>query len=286
MKTVYLLKGLPASGKSTWAKQKLAENPGGIKRVNKDELRATLDGGHWSRGNEQFVLRLRDHLILEALKEGKHVIVDDTNLHARHETRIRQIIREAGEEARVEVVFFDVPLEECIRRDLARPHSVGERVIKKMYNEFLAPKRPEGYCQQDASLPRAILCDLDGTLALLNGRDPYDASTCEQDVLNEPVALVVRTFGATHTILFLSGRSEKHRAETERWLLRHGFPVDRLWMRAEGDHRKDAVMKRELYEEHVQGKFFVEFVLDDRNQVVDLWRELGLPCFQVAEGDF
>lgn len=158
--------------------------------------------------------------------------------------------------------------------------------MKKKHNKSLDPRKPEGYCEQDTNLPHAILCDLDGTLAFMNGRDPYDASTCENDLLNEPVGLVVRTFQPTHAILFLSGRSAKHRPQTERWLARHGFPVDRLWMRAEGDNRKDSVMKRELYEQHVQGKYYVDFVLDDRNQVVELWRELGLPCFQVAPGDF
>ena len=54
-----------------------------------------------------------------------------------------------------------------------------------------------------------------------------------------------------------------------------------------GDVRKDSIVKKELYQAHVEGQFFVQFVLDDRNQVVDLWRlELGLPCLQVNYGDF
>ncbi len=89
MKKVIILKGLPASGKSTWAKQRLAAEPGAYKRINKDELRAMLDDSHWSKGNERFVLRLRDHLIVAALEDGKHVIVDDTNLHPKHEQQIR-----------------------------------------------------------------------------------------------------------------------------------------------------------------------------------------------------
>jgi hypothetical protein len=149
--------------------------------------------------------------------------------------------------------------------------------------DYLRPKAEA--IEQDTSLPSAIICDLDGTLALLNGRSPYDASTCENDILNEPVAEVLRSFDKT-TIIFMSGRFDTHRAETERWLVHHGFHFQLLYMRKAGDMRKDSTMKRELFDEHVRGKYFVRFVLDDRDSVVELWRSLGLTCFQVAEGNF
>jgi predicted kinase len=136
---VILTKGLPASGKTTWARRVLAKSPGGYKRVNKDELRLMLDGGTWSPANERFVEAARDQLIVAALDAGKHVIVDDTNLDPRHEAHIRGLV-----EGRAEVVVeeFDVPLTECIRRDAARTQPVGERVIRQMYRDFLAPPRP------------------------------------------------------------------------------------------------------------------------------------------------
>ena len=57
-------------------------------------------------------------------------------------------------------------------------------------------------------------------------------------------------------------------------------------MRAAGDNRKDAIVKRELYQRAVAGVYSIAFVLDDRNQVVDMWRkDLGLPCFQVNYGN-
>ena len=57
-------------------------------------------------------------------------------------------------------------------------------------------------------------------------------------------------------------------------------------MRTLGDMRKDSIVKQELYEQNILGKFNVSFILDDRQQVVDMWRSLGLTVFQVAEGDF
>jgi len=288
MKTIYILKGLPASGKSTWARDKLNESPGTYKRVNKDDLRAMLDDSHWSRHNEKFVLRLRDHIITEALRDGKHVIVDDTNLHPKHEARIEQIAheyrKEAGEEIAVEVIAFNTDVEECIRRDLLRPRSVGEKVIRSMHGQFLA--KPLEPLEQDAAKPWAIIVDIDGTLALHNGRDPYDASTCEQDRLYEPVARAVCHLASRYEIVLVSGRSDEYRPQTTRWLDKHDVPYKALFMRAAGDNRKDVIIKREIFEHAIEPTWYVDFVLDDRNQTVDGWREIGLACFQVAPGDF
>ncbi len=88
------------------------------------------------------------------------------------------------------------------------------------------------------------------------------------------------------TIILLSGRMDTYRPQTESFLTKNSVPHSHLWMRAEGDMRKDSIIKREIYEREIAGKYNVLFVLDDRNQVVDMWRSLGLTVFQVAEGDF
>src|SRR5258708_7798095 len=112
MLTVTITKGLPASGKSTWAKSVIGDNPGKYKRINKDDLRRMLDNSRWSSGNENHILRVRDSLILLSLEAGYHVIVDDTNLDPKHEQRITELVKLKA----VQVVvkdFTDVPLEEC-----------------------------------------------------------------------------------------------------------------------------------------------------------------------------
>lgn len=293
MKTVYILKGLPASGKSTWSKSMLNEHPGVYKRINKDDLRAMLDNTYWSSGNEQFVQKIRDMLIIEALKEGKHVIVDDTNLDPKHEIRIREIVRaymnETAEQVKVEIKDFDASLEECIKRDAKRPVPIGEKVIKDIHKRYREPAaRMPFYQEQDKTLPKAIICDIDGTLALIHNRNPFDASRAELDLINEPVAKIIRQYRQLgHQIILLSGRSAAHRVQTLNWLQAHNIPYHALFMRKEKDMRKDGIIKKELYEEHVKGLFYVDFVLDDRNQVVDMWRkELGLLCLQVYYGDF
>lgn len=97
MKTIIMTKGLPGSGKTTWARERMADTPHAFKRVNKDPLRDMLDDGRWSHDNEKFVLEVRDKIIAAALsrgENGKSVIVDDTNLVPKHEERLRQLARE------------------------------------------------------------------------------------------------------------------------------------------------------------------------------------------------
>lgn len=275
---VIVLRGLPASGKSTWAREQLARHPGRYKRVNKDDLRAMLDAGRHSKVNERFVERLRDEIVLRAIDAGFHVLVDDTNLAPRHERHLRELVRGQAE---VVVKTFDITVEEAIKRDLARPVSVGERVIRRMWRDHIAPEVAERV-ESIEGLPEAIIVDLDGTLAVIDHRNPYDAGRCEEDGLNPVVAGIA----AAHELVLCSGRMETFRAETERWLAAHGIAYEALFMRADGDLRKDSVVKRELFDKHIRGHWNIRFVLDDRNQVVDMWRSLGLVCLQVAEGDF
>ncbi len=284
-----MMRGLPGSGKSTYAKKLVADAPNTYKRINRDDLRAMFDNSHFTKGNEKFVKQVRDVLIIKCLEEGKHVIVDDTNLSSTNETRVRQLVQEFNkahnDTVQVEVVEIDTPLEECIARDAKRPVPVGAKRIRELHRQFYATDKAT---VQDETLPKAIICDLDGTLALMNGRNPFDAALCENDLLNVPVANVLKTFRALgHKILLLSGRKEEHKTQTINWLAKHNILYDMLELRQTTDGRKDSIVKRELFDAHIQGKYYVEFVLDDRNQVVDLWRnDLGLTCFQVAYGDF
>lgn len=279
---VVICKGLPASGKSTWARELVRTSDGAWKRVNKDDLRAMLDDGRFSRENEELVLRTRDALILAALDAGKNVVVDDTNLAPEHEARVRELAKGRAE---VEVRTFEVTVDEAIWRDQRRSKPVGERVIRQMHNQFLG--EPGAYHPR-AHLPPAVICDLDGTLAHLNGRDPYNATTCGRDALNPPVGELVKLYAesARAAIILVSGREARFRPQTERWLSKHGIAWKELHMRSTGDNRKDAIVKREIFDREIRDRYRILFVLDDRNQVVEMWRELGLTCLQVAPGDF
>lgn len=292
MAKVLILKGLPASGKSTYAKD-LVEK--GWKRVNKDDLRAMIDSSHWSSSNEKHIIRMRNYITLYYLGNGFNIVVDDTNLNPKHEKDIREMIikNPNPEVARAEVdnMFFDVTIKECIERDLKRPASVGKDVIMRMYNQWLKPK-PELYTPPEGK-PDCFMIDIDGTLAHMNGRSPFEWKRVgEDDVDPELPNILSQLVSKNHMdeektyIILLSGRDSVCRPETEKWLADHGIQYDHLYMRPEKDSRKDFEVKLELFNNHVRDNYRVRVVFDDRDQVVSLWRSLGLKCYQVAEGDF
>lgn len=286
MKKVILTVGLPASGKTTWAHTVMDDMPGAYKTVCKDDIRAMLDNSKYSGPNEAFVIKVRDQIILMALEEGKHVIVADTNLNPVHRIHIEQLVKGKAEVTIQD--FTHVSVEECIKRDLNRLHSVGEKVIREQYSKWLAVKHEP--IPEDPALPYAIIVDIDGTLALHNGRSPYDWSKCSEDKLNVPVARAIRAvfmgIDAPINVLIVSGRDESARSDTLYWLTKNDIPFTDMFMRPEGDKRKDVIIKQEIYEREIKGKYNVLFVFDDRNQVVNYWRSLGLTVFQVAEGNF
>jgi predicted kinase len=288
-----ITKGLPASGKTTWAKEQVLLSKGHTKRVNKDDLRAMIDAGVWSKDNETEILKIRDKMIQHYLSNGYDVIVDDTNLHPKHEKALGELSQ--GFQAMFEVKdFTDVPLERCIARDEARPNGVGAKVIKRMYHQFLKPKgviEPYTPPPYNPDLPNCIIVDIDGTLAHGNGRSAYDYSKVGEDILDENVARLVRRefdtpeFDRTYVVI-VSGRDDSCMGITEQWLTEHSIPYDEIYMRKTGDDRNDAIVKKEVYEEWIKPRYNVLYVLDDRDRVVKMWREQGLKVLQVAGGDF
>lgn len=134
----------------------------------------------------------------------------------------------------------------------------------------------------------AIMVDIDGTLAHMVDRSPYDPTKYHTDKVDEAIRRLVQFYreSGKYEIVVMSGRDDTYRGVTEKWLTDNEIFYDELHMRPADDKRQDAVVKKELYEKHIKPRFNVEFVLDDRNRVVEMWRKEGLVCLQVAEGDF
>lgn len=285
-----MTKGLPGSGKTTWAKIYLEKHPETV-LVSKDDLRALMFNSAWTGRREKIILAARDLIIIEALKSGRNVVSHDTNFVPKHEARFRELAKEYGAEFEIQD-FTQVPIERCIKQDLLRLESVGEKVIRTMYNDWLRPEPLK--IEYDLNLPDAVICDIDGTLALFGNANPYDRDFL-QDKQNVNVVKLLNNYSykamrIKDFVILVSGRKDKYRAQTEEWLKKYHIHYDFLYMRKtlpEGEKDpKDVLVKKEIYETHIKGKYNVLFVLDDRNQVVDMWRSLGLTCLQVAEGDF
>jgi hypothetical protein len=86
--------------------------------------------------------------------------------------------------------------------------------------------------------------------------------------------------------LLVTGRDEKYREETEKWLDSARIAYDRLFMRGYSNTQRDDIIKREIYEVSIRDNYRILFVLDDRDRVVAFWRSIGITCLQVADGSF
>lgn len=298
MTRLLITRGLPASGKTTFAR-KLQP---GVVRVNRDDLRRMLHGRRlFTQAAEAQVTHAQRAAVEALLRARASVIVDDTNLRSRTVREWAEMAVRYGASFEVHD-FTDVPLAECLRRDAERAEDdrVGEGPIRRMHERFLAGRNvplpvpfvdPGGaglVYHPDPELPPVVLVDIDGTVALMAGRSPYDWRRVGEDEPNPSVIAAVRAMHAAgHAIVFCSGRDEVCRAETEAWLeLFVDVPYEALFMRPEGDSRKDSVVKREIFDSEIRDRWRVVGVFDDRAQVVRMWRALGLTVFQVAEGDF
>lgn len=286
-----VLKGLPASGKSTYALTLVEQ---GWVRSNKDDIqldeRLFPQGYNFkNKGHEKRVIRERNRIVSEALQNGNNVVVDDTNLNLVHIKDLAQIARQQSAIFEIDDSFLKVPLQECIDRDRKREKSVGASVIRGMFHQYI--KKPATAIEYDPNLPMAIIVDIDGTLAHMDGgRSPYEWHKVGQDRVDDGVAHLVDAInfiGYAKVFLF-SGRSDICRPETEEWLERHDIEYYKLYMKPHARVQEDdRICKDEFLRTHIIGKFNVLFVVDDRPKVCRMWRDdFGLRVMQVGDPDW
>jgi hypothetical protein len=147
-----------------------------------------------------------------------------------------------------------------------------------------------------------IIFDLDGTLANIDARRKlatkpndkldwdvfFDPSNIKLDVPNEPVVKMAQLFAEDgFKIVIFSGRTNRTEKTTRSWLSKNRIPFNLLVMRDSKDSHfvPDDILKKNMLEKWVDiDDIFL--VVDDRDKVVKMWRDLGLNVFQVAPGDF
>jgi predicted kinase len=311
---IIITTGCTASGKSTWAKEFIKENPSFV-RFSRDDVRSMLNGGnpwvHFKSGDktlinsvENTVTAVQKAFIVSNLKHNRDIIIDETNVKSRTFNDVCRLLDNLDFYVIVEEKAFYVDLEEALRRDRQRDPKVGDDVVNDFWHRLGGEKFKNYTCKTKEFflLPvltlngkieetdsyfgtrGVIICDLDGTLALFGDKNPFDRDF-ENDDVNYPLLNVIQN--SPYDIIFVSGRTEKHRDKTELFLIRNlGHTNYRLFMREDGDSRNDAIVKYEIYRDKIHNKYIVVNVFDDRNRVVNMWRKQGLPCFQVADGDF
>ncbi|AHL18579.1 polynucleotide kinase [Microbacterium phage vB_MoxS-ISF9] len=302
MSYIEILRGLPASGKSTYAKERVKDSTD-IVRVNRDAIRWTQ--GFFPFGSakqEALVSEIEKALVEGALKAGKSVIIDATHLNPQYIRHWFKIAK-AHSVRNVRVVDFEAPLEALKFRDGLREKSVGQDVIAKfakrwkigedgklpkapVYDAALGPDLTPA-AEWDSELPSAIIVDTDGTLANHEGvRDPYDTSRYHLDTPHQDVARVIWGLERVHQVIGVSGRDAKFAGVTLQWWKERALITpDAMFFRPEGDRRPDDVIKAEIYEKEIRGKYNIAGVFDDRGRVLRMWRAKGLTTFAVGDTD-
>lgn len=287
--------GISGSGKSTWAQDLIRsrQEPHGLilgeiwHEINRDDIRfnhfceGVRDWSKYKWKHEKKVTEIQNRLIARASEYHWNIIISDTNLNKKYRDDLVDNLERLGYE--VEILEFDVDFEEAVRRDLLRPNSVGREVIYKQWLKWLEYKGFQKYVP-DLTKPECVLVDIDGTVAKMNGRKPYDWDKVSTDIPIEFNLDVVSGLSTLNReVIFLSGRDEVCREGTEDWLNQHYlYDFSQLLMRKNEDTRADWIVKKEMFDEVIK-EFNVVGVMDDRYQVISrLWTPLGLPILNVG----
>lgn len=297
MTKLTIVRGISGSGKSTWARSQAAVV------VSRDDIRIGIFGVEYDPNVEENVTLIEHAMIAAYLKVGKDVVSDNTNIEPKFVKAIAKIGYRYGAEVELKVV--DVSLAAAKKNNDHRammggrhvPHEVIERQHSRFQStkNFVLPDVPALIPYSGTpGKPKAFLVDIDGTLAHMRDlRGPFDWKRVGVDDCDATIAEIVmrlssswRIAGPTLTTIVMSGRDEICREQTIGWLRDWEIPFDELFMRPQGDFRADNIVKHELFNTYVRDNYDVQFVLDDRDQVVDMWRAMGLTCLQVAPGEF
>lgn len=288
MAQIIITVGLPASGKTTWAEKQIAQSPKFV-NINSDDIRLMLTGrSRYDKHHawrERVVAETVRHSVIAALQAGKAVIISDCNLDPQRNRAWKDLAKSMGI-AYKEQLFTDITYGECIQRDARREHPVGAKIIMGLYDMYREHWWPAPV-EHSEGLPDAYIFDVDGTLAQMNGRGPFDWSRVGEDLPRLDVIAMLQTLRATgKQILIVSGRDGVCQKQTDSWFTHHDVVYDQFWIRPPGDCRGDMLIKEEIYHRNIKGKYNVLGVFDDRDQVVHMWRHYGLTVFQVNYGAF
>ena len=308
MAKIIVTRGVPGVGKSSFAQHYQSQNTPAI-IIERDLIRKEISG-EGKPGEREFESKVTDiqhKRVKWSLREGLDVIVSDTNLPDRAVKVWMQIAHEMGAEVDV-MDFRNVPLTDVLEanahrhgtekyvpievimekherfikgRDLTAPVQFTPKVAKS--SNFVARKYKHG------TGPQTYLFDMDGTLALnTSGREWHDGSKAHLDSVNlEVYRVLVDLYKAGNDIIIVTARGAEHLDVTKKWLDFHMVPHSNIFSRKAGDKRDDFLIKHELFWEHIAPmERYIAGVFDDRQCVVDMWRDMGLTVFQVAPGDF
>lgn len=295
---ILVLQGVPASGKSTYARELTLKDKSYV-IVSRDEIRAAR-GQYWIPNQEDYISDIEEFEIRSAIKHGLNPVIDATNLNPKTITKWKTLAKELDVD--IEFKMFEIDFATALERDSKRERAVGRKVLERFFNNYFPDKLNDYYTDDRLKMPfypisdekdDCIIVDLDGTVCLHNGRNAYDLSKVSEDVPNIPLIQFLWGLISNTHIIFLSGRegTDQCKQDTFNWLLKNfcapSFACGwDLIMRDKGDFEHDEIIKERIFHKEIEPKYNVLAVFDDRDKVVKMWRSLGLLCNQVYWGNF
>ena len=286
---ITMLKGLPSSGKTTWANEQI-KNSSAV-RISRDDIRQMLGG--YSPNREKDVLRLRNCLIENAIQMRKNVIVDDTNLNPKHEKYLRQLASKLGVKFEINDSFLKLTPQECIERDKKRiDKTVGADVIWDLYYQWVVPDQNKAL-NDNSDKQRAVICELKEVLALKEyGTTDYDLDgfiSSKVDPLMGCVIDALYNYGVELNgqkypkIILVTSIDESSREIVELWLNKNDIPYDILLMRDPTDERVECEFMESLYHDQIEKDYAVIGVFESKNSLIrECWQKLGLRVCKVG----
>lgn len=298
--------GVSASGKSTWAKEQCKEF--GWIQIERDTYREMLlctkfqapksnepyicSGNIWkywkfNSSNEDFITDEVNAEIARAHIHDLNIVISDTNLHVGRRLALKYKLEKLNYEVEFKVFGQDLSLDELWKRDTYRKNSVGHSTIASQYKKF-REEFPKYQLKDATGKPEAVIFDVDGTLANISDRSPFDWMRVGEDTPNELLFIsMIAYFQSGYHIIIMSGRDEVCRDITRSWIVENAikfgcncnFKFD-LHMRKQDDQRKDTIVKAELFMNHVDGNYDVVGVYDDRPAVlINVWMDMQFKVY-------
>lgn len=305
MKKLILTRGIQGSGKSTWARKWVEEDPEHRIRINNDDIRNML-GVYWVTSREGLVSDIKKRTSQYAMYRNYDIVVDNMNLNpkevkfwedlvwAHNETvENNSEFKDKYDSYEIEFKDFFIPLEECIRRDSMRPNPIGEKTIRdtwRRYKHFIQTSEVERYVnnlKRYEGKPKCIVIDMDSTVCFNMSKRPwYGEGAAEgmvDDVPNTGVCDIIRQLQEQYLIVVATGRDTSQEEVTKQWLARQGINVDEYFFRTNGDYRKGVEIKKEEITAILE-KYDIVAIFEDCEPIVQMYRDMGLTVLQPNKG--
>jgi predicted kinase len=324
----YLTIGASASGKSTWANNFISNNDMLINtgkiigprtiEINRDNIRCDLlirkgfikekSEFRWSLWKwkwENEVTSIQKDVIFDSAKIGLNIIISDTNLNKDRLKKMTEMLQEL--EYNVQYVICNPPFDTLVSRDSERTNGVGISTIREQFirmtellteewvrentkyiQEFNSVQPYKKHDSKKPNKPSAVIFDIDGTVAHMSNRSPYEWAKVKEDKVDTMMKIMIDGISRSGTyIIFMSGRDGVCYEDTLSWI-NEQFPYLKednhvLFMREQDSRAKDSIVKYNLFMEHVNDQYNVEAVFDDRPQVVRMWNEIGLKVWSTGD---